>query len=445
VTSVGPDADARLRSFLTANQPSLERLSLTVEVVAARGQPGVRLVPGPTLGAVPLRDPITRRPAGGVLVEPRFGWSSTGQVLAATGFRVAPALGGLPLVPGSAREVPPYILAGPVVDRLAKLVDQLTRGFVEVSRVRESPRGRVDWIDYARRRLPRAEWTRLPCSYSDLADDPDIVAAARWTLSRIAGDLERLPVQALARTILQTVEDLLNRLGSGPQRRPESRWIERTRQRGTSEPWLQAALEGMAWIAEERGLGGATILDGLAWSMEADALWEVWVESFLDELAPRLAAKLKRGRTGETVTSLRWTDYRRGLSHLIPDAVLSSRDRAIVVDAKYKWHLTDVTGPGLVRGSRSATDDHRHDIHQVLAYAATIPERVTDVVLAYPESSGTAPDRSRLPFPAALVAAGLPPLRLHLCGLPFGFATPSRRAEFLSAWQAQLSGLGEPA
>ena len=40
--------------------------------------------------------------------------------------------------------------------------------------------------------------------------------------------------------------------------------------------WLRDALEAMAWVAEERGRGGARSLDGLAWDLSIDSVWEAW-------------------------------------------------------------------------------------------------------------------------------------------------------------------------
>jgi len=59
------------------------------------------------MGAMPLVVSATRRP-----------WAA---VFNSIGFTVEPALGGSPLVPGSARDVPPWIPAGPVIQRVAPL------------------------------------------------------------------------------------------------------------------------------------------------------------------------------------------------------------------------------------------------------------------------------------------------------------------------------------
>jgi hypothetical protein len=53
--------------------------------------------------------------------------------------------------------------------------------------------------------------------------------------------------------------------------------------------WLRDALEAMAWVAEERGFGGARSLDGLAWDLSIDSVWEAWIAAFAGRLGGRLA------------------------------------------------------------------------------------------------------------------------------------------------------------
>ena len=101
--AIGSSGERWVEPFLQANAPSMQRLRLQADI-CADSEVYVRLTPGARIGAVPLVGPATRRVVAGILVEPRFRW---------------PALGGSPLVPGSARDVPPWILAGPVIQRVA--------------------------------------------------------------------------------------------------------------------------------------------------------------------------------------------------------------------------------------------------------------------------------------------------------------------------------------
>jgi hypothetical protein len=164
----------------------MQRLRLQVDV-CADSEVYVRLTPEARIDAVPLVGPATRRVVAGILVEPRFRWPALGAVFNSIGFTVEPALGGSPLVPGSARDVPPWILAGPVIQRVAALLRHSRRSLVEHQETRSSPRSRVLWQTWISTQLPRGAWTQFPCRYSEPESDPGLLANARWTLSRLAG------------------------------------------------------------------------------------------------------------------------------------------------------------------------------------------------------------------------------------------------------------------
>ena len=143
---------------------------------------------------------LTRKVAAGLVIGPRFGWSAVGSLLGDVAFRVEPQIGGLPMVPGSAREVPPWILAGPVLARIAALIDRLSRAFTTRTEDRSVPRGSVDWSHYARVAVPRGAWTTFRCTYSDLELDPWLVAASRWTVERMRDELAKVQSSAPALT-----------------------------------------------------------------------------------------------------------------------------------------------------------------------------------------------------------------------------------------------------
>ena len=170
---IGASGERWVEPFLQANAPSLPRLRLKVDV-CADSEVYVRLTPGARIGAMPLVGPATRRVVAGILVEPRFRWPALGAVFNSIGFTVEPALGGSPLVPGSARDVPPWILAGPVIQRVAALLRHSRRSFVEHQETRSSPRGRVLWPSWISTQLPRGAWTQSPCP---LPPDGGVVAS----------------------------------------------------------------------------------------------------------------------------------------------------------------------------------------------------------------------------------------------------------------------------
>lgn len=426
---MGRRNDRWVEPFLEANRTALGRLELRPEVAHA-GELVLRMHPGPRIGAVPLVSPSTRKVAAGLLVRPRLRWTRLGDVVGRIGFAVEPAVGGGALVPGSAREVPPWLLAGPVLCRLEALLRHRRRVFSERAELRTSPRGRVAWSTYASQSVPHGRWHQLPCVFTEPQDDPELMAFVRWTLARVSSSIQELAPTPIGRVLLERIRTLELGAGPGPNKRPMPGLAT-----GLQSEWLAHALEAMSWVSEERGLGGARTLDGLAWDMSVEQVWEHWVGHVLGLLAPRLGLAVLKGT--ETRHSLQWHGAVQSMGALIPDAGLRGRDRLIWVDAKYKAHLQLLARKGWNGLGPSVREAHRADLHQALAYAALANVDRVDTVLAYPVM--TDEDHARPPVAIASIVTGTRRVRLLLAGLPFGFRSLSHQESVLAAWRELLA------
>jgi hypothetical protein len=425
---VGAQGERWIDPFLAANADALRRLNLRVDVQSRAGL-HMLLSPSGRIGAVPLVAPATRRVIAGVLVRPRFRWTALGEVVTATGFAHPPVLGGGPLVPGSARGVPAWLVAGPVVSRIEAMLARRRSTFSETHEVRTSPRGRVDWGHWARRHVPSGQWTALPCEFSDLGDDPDLMATVRWTLRRLVDDLSPYASSGPGRVLTERIRALQLDVGPGDARRPVS-----TLASSTTPPLVAEALQAMSWVADERGVGGGHALDGLSWSLEVAEVWEAWVRAFSKNLAPRIG--LRMPRVGQERWPLRWEGRVSSMNTLAPDVGLHGNGRVVWLDAKYKAHLSLIARHGWSGATETLREAHRADLHQALAYAALADVDRVDTVLLYPHlgSVETPP-----PSAVARVVSGRRRVRLILGALPFGFGTPARAEAALREWHEVLA------
>ena len=172
-------------SFIRFNEAQLRELDVAFDLVPSSPEPAIQLRPGGRAGAVPLRSAQTGAVVAGLVVKPRFGWTGVGSVMSETGWAASPTFLDVPLVPGSARQVPPWVLAGPVLCRLQALLATVTPGYAVRDETRSSPRGHVLWPRYVSESLSRGAWHRLPCRYPDLSIDPIIRGYVRWALERV--------------------------------------------------------------------------------------------------------------------------------------------------------------------------------------------------------------------------------------------------------------------
>lgn len=410
--------------FFRLNEQALALLDARVELTTTATGPQLQLVPGGKAGAVPLREVQTGRVVAGLVVRPRFGWSGVGSVLAETGWHAAPKFADLPLVPGSGREVPPWVLAGPIIARLGELLRHAKKGFRITEETLLRPRGKILWAEY-NRNFASGKWHHLPCRFPELSSDPELRRLAKWSLERVKRDLvavggEDPLAMALAMVATRMLGDLTDVTPLTPGR-------DDLRRRIGGDVLLHEAIrrgvEAMAWIVEERGLGGGREQDGLAWYLPLDELWESYVESALRTEAAMVGAELRTGRQRQTTFPILWTNsYHRSLGHLVPDFILRRGRTVTVVDAKYKAHFSDIDEEGWRRMADEVKHAHRADLHQVLAYASLFDADSVTARLVYPlrRSTWRVLRESGRDVSAAELTHGGRQVQLELVGMPFG-------------------------
>jgi hypothetical protein len=416
-----------IESFLRLNERTLTKLDISHVIRSSDAGVDLVLCPGGRAGAIPLLSAQTGHVASGFLVEPRFGWSGVGQVLVATGWAGAPEILDFPMVPGSGREVPPWVLAGPVLHRLAQLLRTLHRGYRIEERVMQKPRGQIVWSRYVSESLARGRWAHLPCRFPDLSTDPVLRRIVRWALQRVRQDVATVGgTDPIAQLLVAAADILLEQVRDVLPLTPSRSQLDHLAagDRLTQES-LRRGLEALAWIVDERGLGGGREMDGLAWVAPLDELWERYVEAEFRRRASLEGGIVRVGRSRETVVPLSWTDpIHRSMGHLLPDMVIHYRTRVDVVDAKYKAHLAELDEHGWRTFTDDAREAHRADVHQVLAYASLFDAPEVRAILVYPLSEGTwraLKDRGR-DVSVAEIFAGHRRVQLELRGLPFGAA-----------------------
>ncbi|MHB8928354.1 MAG: 5-methylcytosine restriction system specificity protein McrC [Bacillota bacterium] len=338
---------------------------------------------------MPLRAPDTRRVAGGIVVRPRFGWDGIGQLLQEIGWSASPTLLEMPLVPGAAREVPPWVLAGPILQRLERLLRDVKRDFHLVEEVRQSPRGQVLWGRYVSEQMARGAFHQLPCRFPELGPDALLRAYLRWGIERVYRSL--IPFGAadvIARQLAAVAEGLLFELRDVPVRAPDRRTMNQIMgmvAAGLPSEVLRRGLQALGWIMDERGLAGTAESDGLAWSLPMHQLFERWVEHLVRLWARGFGGDVRTAREAETVIPIQWSrGAHRSLGSLVPDLVVRHGDRAWVIDAKYKGHFEELDEERWAELAAEIQEDHRHDLHQVLAYAGLFDGASVTAVLAYP-------------------------------------------------------------
>lgn len=410
------------QQFLQQNRGVLANFGITPHVAYDGEIVELVLETSTQVGAIPLLSPTTGRPDYGLIVNPRFDWLGIGSMLAEMGWRIIPSPLRLPLLPGSERKIPPWVLSTIVLFRLRALLNSLDRRFELTTSNLPAPRGAVNWQTYVRNRIPRAQFLQVPCQFPDLRDDEKLKAAIHFTLRK---QLASLNTQRQAGVLVLGLIDLcltlLEKVRSVPAKQPSTQTFLAWSTKFLQTEAFRDGLQAIEWTVEDRGLAGLADLQGLPWMLSMEQFFEAWVETAVIRLARHIGGTVYVGRKRETLIPLQWEpSYTGSQRYLVPDVVLERENETVIFDAKYKRHWEELAVTNWHQLDEMIRQQHRHDLLQVLAYAATKPTRKITCFLAYPCQEKTwqsLKERNRL-FHRASIPAGVRELNLILTAVP---------------------------
>jgi hypothetical protein len=435
--------NSRAESFLEVNRPLLTAIDVESQLLASPNEITLGLKAGGIIGAAPLFAPDTRKVIGGVIVHPRFGWEGVGSILNRIGWKASPQILNCPLVPGSANEIPPWVLAGPILSRLCEMLKEIKRGFIETEEVRQTPRGQIMWQRYVSHELAQGSWHHIPCKFPELGYDPYLRSYIKWGLEVLYHSLTPfITIDILCGLLANQTREILTNMNDIQARYPGKRDLTGILKGiGLPSKKLLMGIQALEWLVDERGLAGNTEQDGLAWAMPMSDIFEKWLCYLVSKWARLVGGSVSLGYQGQTLIPLDWEQHSFDtLNSLVPDLVVRVGDHTYIFDAKYKGHLDDIDERRWLETKGDFYEQHRHDIHQVLAYASMYGTSQVTAILAYP---------MRLASWQHLVNIGKSEmkasiyhdnrhLRLILLGVPLQFAPGDFEEHLLRNWMNVL-------
>ncbi len=419
-----PQAARLAEQFAVQNRPLLSLLDVRLETHFDGSDVLLRLSSGANIGAIPLFSPTRGTPDYGMVVQPRFPWRGIGPMLADMGWRVAPTPLKLPLLRRSERRVPPWVLSSMILVRLQALLDSLTRRFESTTVIRNAPRGRVHWSDYAVKEIPRGQFLAVPCTYPDLRDDRILKGAVRFALERQLRVLQtQVEHGAFVHRLVELCEHLMMKVRGILPVLPSPTTFQQWLQRPMRTSQFLEGLQAIEWTVDERGLAGLSDLEGIPWTMPMNDFFEAYVETVLQLVGRRLGGQLKTGRKRETTQPISWSPpYIGSQRSLVPDLWLEWQDTTLIVDAKYKRHWEELQQNPWGSIADQVREQHRNDLFQVLAYGNLARTERVIVCLAYPCGTTLWKDlhRTNRLLHKAEVSSASRSLHLWLTAIPMG-------------------------
>ncbi len=374
------------------------------------------------IGALPLLSPTSGKPDYGLIIKPRFEWAGLGPMLSIMGWKIVPTPLRLPLIPGTERKVPPWVLSSISLRRIQLMLDQINRTFNFSEADLIAPKGTVNWNLYANCRIPVAKFLDIPCKYPDLKDNDELKSGIHFTLKLILSSLQSQRTAGIfVLQLIEICENLISRVNKFIPKQISGLTFQHWNNLPIRTDAFREGLQAIEWTVEDRGLAGMANLQGLPWIMPMEVFFEAWVETVAAQIIRQIGGQIKTGRKRETITPISWDPpYVGSQKFLLPDVIIERDNDVIILDAKYKRHWEELSFNSWVNVEKEIKEKHREDLLQILAYSTLSDKKNITSCLIYPCKESTWESmlsRDRI-FHKASVYAGNRKINLVLAAIP---------------------------
>jgi hypothetical protein len=404
-------------SFVRFNQSRLDLFGCTAKTVISEArQVSVRIKTGICIGALPLKAPNTGKLDLGLCITPKSGWSGLGDLLSDSQALITPQLPRIGVLPKSDSQTPTWVISAIVLKRLELFVLTLPKTFNSVLTQSAQPSGSIVWDRYIQQSLSVGRPDRLIIKQSVFQYTSHILSLLHATASQ--------HIQALNKhgrrfeRLLRRFEKIRQLSHSAPQS-----WasLDAISSHAHEEIALEA-IDAMRWTRDNTGLGGIQAQKGLAWKLDMEQTFEAWVATVVTEVGCMCGGRPKIGALQQTLKPIVWQQSARTQNSLIPDVELETHQATLIVDAKYKEHW-NAFHIGWHSCGTDVKENHRKDLLQILAYAATHAYHRKICILAYPCSKTEWEERiksDQLFLKADIAPGNQTGVELVLTAIPFG-------------------------
>lgn len=360
-----------LQKFVSYNQKSFDFLGVKPFIVGNDQHVEIGFQSSHYIGAIPLRSSDTGKQIGDFLVVPRFMGKSIFEEyvdiinLLGTDLKID-FLDSLPLASGKNFRPPLYLEAVKFIHALEKLVKIPWRKFTNKEIVKDEPLGQVNWNKYIQNEYKVENKLKYPVRQNLLTELHSEYAQIRYVFDICSESLSANTTPIKIKSAVRSKLDFIN--SKMKFHKPQK----------TSEIQIHHA-DSMV-IKECKAIANRILkhqlVDSIAWRVDFNEVFEKFVQHIFKEYAKESGGQIF---TNFKFRSNKSKSFSWELKQLEPDAILKKDTIDVFIDAKYKSHLYNKYDQ-----SEKLKEEHRKDLHQILAYNSFSNGLVKYGFLCYP-------------------------------------------------------------
>ena len=363
-----------LQKFIHYNSNQFAFLGVTPSIEGSDQRIGLSFKSSRHIGSIPLRAPDTGKQIGDFVVTPRYvgknRYEEYIEILDLLGSDISPVIAdSIPLASGRNFRPPLYLEAIKFIKDLELLLAKHWRKFGRIENISNQPLGQVSWAKYINSEYKVENRLKYPINKNILTELHSEYAELRHVFDICKSELLSSNTPARLKNTIKSklahIDEQLYLLKPLPTNRIHTRASD-------SPTVKQCKLQANRIL-------NFNLSDSTAWRVDFADVFEKFTQHVFREVSKQLGGKLFSNTKffSRTIKHFTWEQ-----KYIEPDAVYRKDDLLIFIDAKYKSNLYNKFTP-----SDIIKEDHRHDLHQIMAYTSFGEKIQKYGVLCYPSDS----------------------------------------------------------
>lgn len=344
-----------LQKFINYNSDVFTFLGVQPYIIGSDQSTKLAFRSSSFIGTIPLRAPDTGKQTGDFVVMPRF----TGcdrfedyiEILNLLGSEINPeVIDSLPLASGRNFRPPLYLEAVKFISNLEKLTMKPWRKFNNLEKTSNQPSGQINWTKYINNEYKVENRLKYTVKKNVLSEFHTEYSEIRFVFDICKNEL-------LSANTPQRIKNTLRNKLSFIEERLYHHKPKVTKNISISfsdSPTVKTCKE------QANKILNFNFIDSTAWRVDFSDVFEKFIQHIFKEVAKETGGRLY---TNFKLHSNRSKRFTWELKHVEPDAIFQKENVLVFIDAKYKSNLYNKLSQ-----SEVLKEDHRNDLHQIMAY-----------------------------------------------------------------------------
>lgn len=346
-----------LQKFIDYNSTLFNFLGVQPYIIGTDQNTSIAFRSSEFIGTIPLRASDTGKQIGDFVVMPRF----TGhdrfedyiEILNLLGTEISPqTIDSLPLASGKNFRPPLYLEAVKFISSLELLIKKSWRKFDNVEKKSNQPTGQINWNKYMTSHYKVENRLNFSIQKNILSEFHKEYAEVRYVYNICKNELLSSNTPQRIKSKIRIRLDFID----------EKLYFHKPVATGkiiikaSDSPTIKSCKE------QANKILNFNLVDSTGWRVDFSDVFEKFTQHIFKEVAKETGGKLFTNFKFHSRTS---KHYSWELKHIEPDAIYQKDNFLVFIDAKYKSNLYNKFD-----NSETLKDDHRHDLHQIMAYSS---------------------------------------------------------------------------